>query len=267
MKFWGRSQKAKRVAVSEKSTYSHPQLGSIIINRSSRASRISIAISREGAIKLTLPFATNIQKGLDFLNQKTEWIEAAQTRVATRNSKVIKVIEPPFSTKFHSLRLEATACTKTSISISEKEIIVSYPLGLSHLDHTIQQAIFQAIETTCRLEAKDYLPQRVEQLAAYSRSATPQYKWNFGKVSVRKARSRWGSCAANNNISLNISLILLPDHLIDYIILHELTHTVHKNHGAKFHALLNKLLSGQEAILVRELKNFTPLMPPSSHHL
>lgn len=252
--------------MSEKSTYSHPQLGSITINRSARATRISISISRKGDIKLTLPLNANIDKALDFLNTKVEWIESARIRVANRAAKTPKFIEPPLSTKFHSLRLEALETAQIAARITAQQIVVSYPMELSHHDPRVQQIIFKALEHTCRLEAESYLPQRVKQLAEYCKNIAPQYKWQFGRVSVRRARTRWGSCAGGNNISLNISLMMLADHLIDYIILHELAHTVHKNHGKEFHALLDKLAAGQHAKLAKELKGLSPLEPPSPHH-
>jgi len=60
----------------------------------------------------------------------------------------------------------------------------------------------------------------------------------FNRVSIRNQKTRWGSCSASNNISLNIKLTLLPDELRDFIILHELVHTRVKNHGEKFWAEL-----------------------------
>ncbi len=49
----------------------------------------------------------------------------------------------------------------------------------------------------------------------------------------------------------------LPSHLRDYVIIHELCHTVHHNHSAKFHALVDKLLGGKEKALARELRGYS----------
>lgn len=265
--FWGRRSTKTGVAKSEKSTFSHPRLGIVTLNVSSRARRISIAISREGAVKLTLPDSSFRAQGLKFLDEKAEWIAAKQQQAREQNRAAQKTIEPPFSTKFHALRFEPAAeNTSPKARITEDEIIVSIPSGQSHSDPEIQALITQSIDIACRKEAQEYLPTRVEQLAAYARRIEPRYKWKTGAVTARKARTRWGSCAANNNISLNIALMLLPDRLIDYVILHELTHTVHKDHSSRFHALLDKLVHGAHADLRRELKNFSPLAPPSSHH-
>ena len=84
-----------------------------------------------------------------------------------------------------------------------------------------------------RKEAKKILPQRLEELAK-------KHGFKYNKVAIRNAKTRWGSCSYRNNINLNLHLARLDGDLIDYVILHELCHTVEKNHGAKFWALLHK---------------------------
>ena len=69
-------------------------------------------------------------------------------------------------------------------------------------------------------------------------------------------KSRWGSCSYQNNINLNLHLVRFPEYLSDFIICHELCHTVHKNHGPQFHALLNEIV-GNEKLLNKEVKNYT----------
>lgn len=101
-----------------------------------------------------------------------------------------------------------------------------------------------------RLKAKSYLPARLEEL-----SQITGLKYN--KVTIRAARTKWGSCTGHNNISLSLYLMTLPKHLIDYVLLHELCHTVHHNHSPKFHALLDKILSGKEKILAKELRLYS----------
>ena len=78
---------------------------------------------------------------------------------------------------------------------------------------------------------------------------------SYNKVSIRNQKTRWGSCSSSNNISLNINLINLPIRLIDYVIFHELIHTIEKNHSIKFWKLLNTYLPDSNR-LKRELKNY-----------
>lgn len=57
---------------------------------------------------------------------------------------------------------------------------------------------------------------------------------NFDTLTIRDQKSRWGSCSSTKSISLNYKLILLPAHLLQHVIIHELCHTVHLNHSEKF---------------------------------
>lgn len=100
-----------------------------------------------------------------------------------------------------------------------------------------------------RSEAKRTLPERVEELAT-------QHGLRYGKVTIRATRSKWGSCTAKGNLSLSLFLMTLPEHLRDYVILHELAHTVHHNHSPRFHALVDIMTEGREKALARELRQY-----------
>ena len=98
-----------------------------------------------------------------------------------------------------------------------------------------------------RHRAKVYLPAMVERSAK-------QHGFRYGRVTIRATRSKWGCCTAQNNLSLSLFLMALPEHLQEFVILHELCHTVHHNHSAAFHELLNRVTGGREAELNRQLK-------------
>ena len=78
------------------------------------------------------------------------------------------------------------------------------------------------------------------------------------KATIRKTKSRWGSCSGQGNINLSLYLLLLPPHLRDYIMHHELTHLLEMNHGPRFHALLNEATGGRSQLLRAELRQYTP---------
>lgn len=92
------------------------------------------------------------------------------------------------------------------------------------------------------------LQARLDELARHNGYA-------YNSVTFRKQKTLWASCSPANNISLNIQLVTLPDHLIDYILLHELVHTKIKNHGSRFWQTLDDIL-GNARSLDKELRKY-----------
>lgn len=80
------------------------------------------------------------------------------------------------------------------------------------------------------------------------------YKLTYGKVAIRNQRSRWGSCSSKGNLNFNYKIALLPPHLADYVIVHELCHRGQFNHSQKFWDLVGETLPDYEK-LVSELKS------------
>lgn len=78
-----------------------------------------------------------------------------------------------------------------------------------------------------------------------------RHQFSYNRVSIRNQRTRWGSCSAKNNISLNINLVRLPDELMDYVILHELVHTRIKNHRREFWAELDSLVGSGKCMAAK----------------
>ena len=92
-----------------------------------------------------------------------------------------------------------------------------------------------------RGKAKVYLTSRISHLAN-------KYGFEFNRLFIRNQKTRWGSCSSRDNISLNMKLVFLPVELQDYVILHELVHTRHKNHGKKFWNAMDKLVGDAKGL-------------------
>ena len=99
-----------------------------------------------------------------------------------------------------------------------------------------------------RKEAKEYLPKRLRELAEKN-------NLQVNEIRLKNHKTKWGSCSSKNNINLNINLIRLPNRLIDYIIMHELAHTIHHNHSADFWKYLENIFPGAK-LLDREMKGY-----------
>ena len=109
---------------------------------------------------------------------------------------------------------------------------------------------------TLRAQAKAYLPDRLKDLA-------DRYGFRCHRVTIKHNTSNWGSCSSKGNINLNLNLMRVPRPLQDYILLHELTHLRHADHGPAFHAELEHLL-GDHLALNREENDFQPFLSMAS---
>lgn len=108
-----------------------------------------------------------------------------------------------------------------------------------------RKRIFEDLaQTIDKVKAKKRLVARLNNLAE-------EHGFTFNSVSVRNQRTRWGSCSHHNNISLNVKLVLLPEDLIDYVILHELVHTRIHNHSEKFWAELDRFVRNARVVAKR----------------
>ena len=87
-----------------------------------------------------------------------------------------------------------------------------------------------------RAKAKAALPPRLAEFAA-------RYSFIYNRVTIKHNTSNWGSCSSKGNINLNLNLMRVPVPLQDYILLHELTHLRHPDHGPAFHTELERLLA------------------------
>ena len=103
-----------------------------------------------------------------------------------------------------------------------------------------------------RAKAKAALPPRLADLAA-------RYGFRYHRVTIKHNTSNWGSCSAKGNINMNLNLMRVPVPLQDYILLHELTHLRHPDHGPAFHAELERMLT-EHFTLHGEESDFQPFV-------
>ncbi len=225
-----------------------------ILNESRRAKRMSLRIKPPNIVTLTYPYGSSVRRAIAFAIENLPWIEQKLERAKTKRINASKPITSTdnFETKFHRLTFVPNEREEAFIRISNGETRLYYPQNWEEKDKRVQELIRVALRETYRKEAKGYLPERLKDLAA-------QHGFSYHKVSIRDSKRRWGSCSTQKNISLSLSLMALPYHLIDYILLHELCHTVEMNHSPRFHALLNKVCDGKSKALQKEMKQFSTL--------
>lgn len=232
-----------------KGTVIHPVIGEVTVSRTRRATRISLSVRPDGSVRLSYPAAVSHKRAMRFLNEKSEWIVENRRKIEERYKPA--PLTESYSTRCHALHFERAEVEKISVRIKDGVIIVKHPSAAAQESEEVQYAAGKGIMEALRVEAKKLLPAMVERLAS-------EHGFRYGNVRVKASRSKWGSCTAHNDINLSLFLMLLPDRLIEYVVLHELCHTVHKDHSARFHTLLDKVTQGGHRALNRELRAHRP---------
>jgi predicted metal-dependent hydrolase len=229
----------------------HPILGEVTISQTNRATRLSLSVRPDGEVRLSYPVGFSHKRAMKFLDERIDWVTAHRQTMAEKHPVIAPIPITDYQTRHHTLRLAPVDTIKITIEIWRGEIVVRYPSWLSSDSEDVQGAIEFGIVEALRREAKEILPPMVERLAA-------KHGFRYGAVRIKAVKSKWGSCTARGDINLSLFLMLLPDYLVEYIVLHELCHTIHLNHSPKFHALLESTVDGQSKALNRELRAYRP---------
>ncbi len=221
-------------------------VGQVSFCKNSRSRRIRLSVSPGLTIRVSYPAGVSLEEAVGFVEQQRVWISRQQQKLRAAHPRFPE--ETELVTRYHRICIQRGG-TKFSVKQNASRIEIFYPSSQS-IDHPeVQGKVGKIMTEIYRWEARKYLPGRLKELAAL-------HGFRYNRVTIRNNRSNWGSCSGQNNISLNLHLMKLPDHLIDYILLHELAHTRIKNHGPGFYQLLDSLTGGQAAHWKAEIRKY-----------
>lgn len=210
---------------------------------------LRITVKHNNLVKVTMPVGFSFDKAMQFVSEKKSWIKKQIAKNAAVNKEPLIFEESTFfKTNHHILKLLKHEKNTLKTVIDKDYINIFYPCNADVKDPRIQSAVKKSILITWKMEAEEILPALTLKLAS-------EHGLKFSSLRIRNNKTRWGSCSGKNNINLNLHLVRLPQHLCKYVILHELAHTIHKNHGKSFWNLLDKM-TGDAHGLDRELNSY-----------
>lgn len=218
-------------------------LGKIMLVKNNRAKRIT-ARYRNGQYCITYPSfvsPSSVEKAIEEMKPQLLKLKERSPE------KLIFSTETEFSTYSFDVKIIRSDLANYYSRLKEGILHISCPRHIEFEDEDTQTTIRHYIEKTLRSEAKRILPEMVRVQAA-------KHEFMYTDVRINKSRSRWGSCSSKKSINLSYYCLLLPAHLLELIILHELCHTKEMNHSEKFWALLDKVTNGYAKQLTKELK-------------
>jgi predicted metal-dependent hydrolase len=220
------------------------ELGRIILRRHPRARHYLLRVA-DGQIIATMPPRGSEREMLAFIEKQREKLLYLLSKNGKRRRWDESVDFQTYTFRVHIFR---TPRSNFYLSLKSGVLHIACPETTDFDSRKVQDLLQSLVEKALRREAARTLPVRLHQLAE-------RHAFHYSAVTVRNSHSRWGSCSSQKRISLSLSLMLLPEHLIDYVLLHELCHTVEMNHGQRFRQLLDRVTAGRAQTLQRELKN------------
>jgi len=222
-------------------------IGEITFTKRKGNKRLTLRVRSSGEVRVSMPWFVSYDQALEFVRSKETWILTTREKLVREKGKKIPYTEENLpQTKYHKLALKRSSNSKMKIIIREACCEITIPQSLELRSNQVQEFIRFAYIETLRKEAKIHLVQRACELAK-------SYGFNIQNIRIKNMKTRWGSCSTKGNINLNLHLMQLPSYLSDYVILHELVHTVHHNHGPKFWAELEKYVDNPKK-LSKELR-------------
>lgn len=224
--------------------------GKIEFKRSDRAKYIRVRIKVDGLI-VTLPMNSTTEQALKFINSEHKSITAKQQKLKHNEKKNPTILDESSHLQTLTFEVVLIRSTRKDIFFSLKEgvLTIEFPDKTDCNAKQTQQYFWNGINYFLKKEAKRLLGERTKQLAA-------KHGFTFTEVKIQSSKSRWGSCSRHKSINLSFYLMILPAHLIDYVILHELCHTKEMNHGVKFWQWMDKVTDNKSKELRAELKKY-----------
>jgi predicted metal-dependent hydrolase len=223
----------------------------LTVSRLARGVRLKI--SQQG-LEVVIPHRFSLSRLPRLLHEKENWITGHLSRMAEQKKEsaarltdgaILHLFGEQYTLRFMpTIKKKPTIREARTLKYSSdhaeyagREILVYSRAGHGSLDASgnpgAAESVKKELEAFFRKKAQQYFARRVPEIAAIMGT-------RHGRITVRGQQSRWGSCSRENNLNFNWRLIFHSAAVADYVIYHELAHTVHHNHSHRFYSLLER---------------------------
>ncbi|HAI74044.1 MAG TPA: M48 family peptidase [Candidatus Moranbacteria bacterium] len=198
-----------------------PQIKISKIIRSKRKS-LALAISSDATLIVRAPMKTSLEYIEKIVAQKSDWI-ARKMREIQRWPKAIEkkfIAGEEFSYLGEKYQLEITESLKIKLNKNSDCKELFFP----------KVFLWRAKERMFGW----YKKQALQEISSRAETIAQKLNLNYQSIKISSAKTNWGSCGPKNSLNFNWRLIMAPESVIEYVIIHELTHILEKNHSRKF---------------------------------
>lgn len=205
----------------------------LYIRRSFRARRLRVSVTPVGKIEVVVPHNVSAKIVEHFLQAQDNWITSKSRQIAAVRSRELNEAKPDhikLAAVHEKWKIVYHAGRRPNLRIEEDGVTHARLLHLSYEhDHHISELLKKWLTT----KAKSILFPWLEQVSQ-------EIGLSYSAVSIRGQKTRWASCSAQGNISLNRCMLFLKPDQVRYLLVHELCHTREMNHSVKFWKLVGQ---------------------------
>jgi len=223
-------REARRVLIGTYKVLLDGSVVSYMLKRGPRCRHARLEVARESGLTAVIPRRYDMKRLPSFLEANKRWILYAlreycspTARIAEKPNHDNKV---PYLGEYLEVVCRDNGDGIPTIRIEGNILVVSAgPSG--------NGLLITALEKWYRKEAANLIREKADKISTHM-------GLSYHRTVIKVMRSRWGSCSVKGNLNFNWKLVLLPEPVIDYVIIHELTHLKEMNHGRKFWKLVAK---------------------------
>jgi len=202
---------------------------SVTVDQIIRSKRRTIALIIEdnGALTVRAPMRMSAALIQEFVEKHANWVEKKQAEIRAMTPVQPKQYQPgeTFLYLGREYALEVVQDQKKKLVLDDRFLLAESVLKNAE----------QVFQDWYRQQARLIISERIKFFAE-------KYEFHYDRIRITSARTRWGSCSSKGTLNFSWRLIMTPLDIVDYVVIHELAHTVHHNHSKRFWGLVEKIL-------------------------
>lgn len=195
---------------------------------------LSIIVEPCGQVRVIAPQRMKVAQVIEAMERNGDWLERQLNRVEAS----LVHLHPRYFASGESLLFRGRqypCLVELDDRLARPSVRLEDGVFLLHSPVQDPALLRQAMEKWYRQEAGPVIAERVRHFGALI-GRWPQV------IRIKNQQKRWGSCSQKGNVNFNWRLILIPDEILDYMVVHELCHLVHMNHSADFWGLVASII-------------------------
>ncbi len=191
---------------------------------------MALQVNSDATLTVKIPYGVSMQYVERFINDKRSWIEKKQAefteqKVKYKPKQYIQGEEYYFAGRRYELDIVPGSKARITLTTG----------GKLQITEKCMEAPKHYIEWFYKQFAKKHITARTHEIAEV-------FGYKFASIKINSAKTRWGSCSIRGNLNFSWRLVIMPEEMIDYVIVHELVHLEIKDHSRRFYARMSELM-------------------------